>query len=114
MTGEGADEHFGGYPLYQADFLREPDQTVEEGPLMTKMTDSERKTRLAQIEAENKAEYERIGGNTVGWEQSVPRSMLNNVSSSLSRCGCKPYVLADHDLRLYDCLQLQLLRSLDC
>lgn len=92
--------------LYQADFLREPDQTVEEGPSMTKMTDSERQARLAQIEAENKAEYERIGGNTAGWEQSVPRSMLNNVGFLLLLFNPMTDVETDHDMRLHDCFQL--------
>jgi len=76
LTGEGADEHFGGYPLYQADFLREPDLTTD---VVHKLSEEERVAKLVTIEKENEAEYIRIGGNTAGWHAGVARRMLNNI-----------------------------------
>jgi asparagine synthase (glutamine-hydrolysing) len=33
LTGEGSDEHFGGYPFFTGDFLREPDFAMPESDL---------------------------------------------------------------------------------
>ena len=77
LSGNGADEHFGGYTHYRPDFLREPDLTWT--PSLG-MTDSER----AQLTA---SEEEKCNPGYVGTDRSFasndpekPRRMLNNTS----------------------------------
>ncbi|KAF2090147.1 asparagine synthase [Saccharata proteae CBS 121410] len=77
LTGEGADENFGGYPTFLADYLREPDlawpsNTLSEGE------------RLKQHEdAENAAKqyYASVGADTSNRGPSVARRMLNDITT---------------------------------
>lgn len=61
LTGEGADEHFAGYPYFPAEFLREADLALPESPLAA---DNElRKGMQHAADAEMKAIWNNIGAN---------------------------------------------------
>lgn len=78
LTGEGADEHFAGYPLYLPDYLREPDHSwIKHNPLSEK-------DRIEQLDiAENAAKeyYTSVGADATNRGPSIPRRMLNNITT---------------------------------
>ena len=61
LTGEGADEHFAGYPYFPAEFLCEPDMALPETPLASdhELREEMRKT----IDGEMRAIWRYIGAN---------------------------------------------------
>ena len=73
MTGNGADEHFGGYEHYRPDFLREPDLSrPHSGP----------KANLATLE-EDQCNPGYVGTDrSLAVNDPVPRRMLNDTSIS--------------------------------
>ena len=70
LTGEGADEHFAGYPTYLPDYLREPDGWLE--------MDQEKRAKLVIDHDERiKAFYQALGGTT----RYFGENKLNNLST---------------------------------
>ncbi|KAF2839927.1 glutamine-hydrolyzing asparagine synthase [Patellaria atrata CBS 101060] len=60
LTGEGADEHFAGYPYFAEEFLREPDLSLPDSPLAK---NNELRDTMQQIlEEEMKMIFRNIGG----------------------------------------------------
>lgn len=68
LTGEGADEHFGGYPFFIPDHLREVDPSLPESPPAVDPR------LIAQLhaggEADLKALYERAGWQNMNWSET--------------------------------------------
>jgi asparagine synthase (glutamine-hydrolysing) len=62
LTGEGADEHFAGYPYFPAEFLREADLALPESPLAVNREVREGMQRTADDEM--RAIWRSIGANT--------------------------------------------------
>ena len=92
LTGEGADEHFAGYPLFLPDYLREADAAwAHENTL----PESERETQLNLAEAAAKAYYDSVGADTSIRGPSVPRKMLNNITTVSSMAAFQPDVFED-------------------
>ena len=91
LTGEGADEIFGGYPVYLPDYLREPDLAWEaHNPL----PESERTALLHSAEDEAREHYRLIGADAGDGSASLPRRMLNNISTVSSMAAFQPDVFA--------------------
>jgi asparagine synthase (glutamine-hydrolysing) len=62
LTGEGADEHFAGYPYFPAEFLREPDLALPDSPLAV---DHELRSSMQRTaDEEMRAIWGSIGANT--------------------------------------------------
>lgn len=78
LTGEGADENFAGYPVYLPDYLREPDPSW---PSFNTLSDDERIRQLEIREREAKEYYESVGADASNRGPSVPRRMLNDIST---------------------------------
>ncbi|OCF42611.1 asparagine synthase (glutamine-hydrolyzing) [Kwoniella heveanensis CBS 569] len=96
LTGEGADEHFGGYPLYVPDFLREPDEAFaheddrrREGVLHFS-TDEQRKKVVQEQEEIIKRYYQGTGARTDLFGDSGPTRELNNISTAASLLAFHP------------------------
>ncbi|KAL9078976.1 MAG: hypothetical protein Q9157_002119 [Trypethelium eluteriae] len=78
LSGEGSDEHFGGYWQFHPDFLREPDETYT-----TYQLDENRRARLtAGLEASSKAGYEGTSSEFTQTSSPLAHSLLNNTSIS--------------------------------
>ncbi|KAF2151719.1 asparagine synthase [Myriangium duriaei CBS 260.36] len=78
LTGEGADEHFAGYPSYLPDYLREPDLS------WLKHNTADEQTRVEQLditESAAKGYYESVGADGSNRGASVARRMLNNITT---------------------------------
>lgn len=87
LTGEGADESFGGYPTYLADYLREPD------PSWSTHNTLPESARIAEFEkAENAARdyYESVGADARNRGPSLARRMLNDISTISSMSAFQP------------------------
>ena len=88
LTGEGADENFGGYPLYQPDFLSEPDPAwpssilSESSDLLTSL----RATKEAQV-AET---YTSIGADASNRAPSLASRQLNGITTLSSMQAFNP------------------------
>ena len=78
--GEGADEHFSGYPMYLPDYLREPDPSLS----VPSFTDSVRKEQLERAERELVDYYTSIGADMSTNMDTLPRRMLNGISTPSS------------------------------
>lgn len=88
LTGEGADEHFGGYPLYQPDFLREPDWSYEQDP----MTSQERAAAVKERVEVVKKSYDTIGGSSEFFdEQDRPDAPLGGMTTASSMAAFTPH-----------------------
>lgn len=83
LTGEGADEIFAGYSLFLPDYLQEADPAWPQ----TALSDTDRQQKYAEIEAATKKFYEDEGAGTVNRADSVPRRMLNNITTASSLAG---------------------------
>ncbi|KAI9656131.1 MAG: hypothetical protein M1831_004702 [Alyxoria varia] len=82
LTGEGADENFGGYPLYLPDYLREADLAW---PSAATDLPDEKRTRICREKDEEIAEfYENIGADGQNREESSASRQLNNISTVAS------------------------------
>jgi asparagine synthase (glutamine-hydrolysing) len=92
LTGEGADEHFAGYPLFLPDYLRETDAAWTHD---NALPESEREKQLQLAEEAAKAYYDSVGADTSIRGPSVSRTMLNNISTVSSMVAFQPAVFAD-------------------
>jgi asparagine synthase (glutamine-hydrolysing) len=92
LTGEGADEHFGGYPAFLPDYLREADAAWANH---NKLTEDERKRELELADEADKAYYDSVGADTSNRGSSVSRNMLNNISTVSSMAAFQPDVFED-------------------
>lgn len=68
LTGEGADEHFAGYPYFPAEFLREADLALPDSPLALDHELRESMQRAADNEM--RSIWRHIGANTYAAEGS--------------------------------------------
>ncbi|OQO14973.1 hypothetical protein B0A48_00355 [Cryoendolithus antarcticus] len=91
LTGEGADEHFAGYPSYLDDYLREPDNAYEAN---NTLSEPERLKQFHLAETAAKAYYDSVGADTSARGASVSRKMLNNISTISSMAAFLPRVFA--------------------
>ncbi|OAD06217.1 hypothetical protein MUCCIDRAFT_106785 [Mucor lusitanicus CBS 277.49] len=77
LTGEGSDEHFGGYIHFQADYLLEPDLSAPDG--IELLSDEQREKKLNMFSSQqdfkkySKTDFTDDGDDT-------HRKMLNNIS----------------------------------
>ncbi|KAL7418623.1 hypothetical protein Q5752_007081 [Cryptotrichosporon argae] len=82
LTGEGADEHFGGYPLFLPDFAREPDWSrvgVRDGQIgedgqgaQAELSDDERARLVNRLTDITKRSYDLIGGTSEYFSSARP------------------------------------------
>ncbi|RYP67284.1 hypothetical protein DL769_005812 [Monosporascus sp. CRB-8-3] len=86
ITGEGSDEHFGGYDAFRADLLSEPDHSW---PAL-QIADTDREEALQA--ASEQVKYG-IFGDYSATVPSATRRMLNHshVTSSIARVGSLPF-----------------------
>ena len=77
LTGEGADEHFAGYPTYLPDFLREPDHSRK----YITLSDAEREILHTEKEAEVADYHASMGAEFSKRAHSACSRMLNNIST---------------------------------
>lgn len=80
LTGEGADENFGGYPVYLPDYLREADSAWPNGSL----SDSERQQQCEKTETEAARYYESVGADSKNRQSSVASRQLNDITTVAS------------------------------
>ncbi|KAK1977912.1 asparagine synthase [Colletotrichum cereale] len=75
LTGEGADEHFAGYPFFPPDFLREPDLSMPDSPLVADslLRDNMQKSTERDI----KMLIPRAGAFEHGWETTDSIEKVN-------------------------------------
>ena len=98
LTGEGADENFGGYPLYLPDYLREND------PAWTAhntLSEAERKNQLHLTEEADAEYYRSVGADISNRGDSVARRMLNNISTISSMAAFQPDLFASWTDEVY-------------
>jgi len=91
LTGEGADETFAGYPLYLPDYLREPDLSWEQ---FNTLPDAERLHQLHSAEDTAREHYRSIGADAGNGSLSLPRRMLNGISTVSSMTAFQTDVFA--------------------
>ncbi|KAK6389737.1 hypothetical protein LTR65_006219 [Meristemomyces frigidus] len=91
LTGEGADEIFAGYPLYLPDYLREPDLAWAQH---NSLPEAERAQHLQLAEEAAREHYRCIGADAGDGAVSVPRRMLNGISTVSSMTAFQPDVFA--------------------
>jgi asparagine synthase (glutamine-hydrolysing) len=91
LTGEGADEHFAGYPLFLPDYLRETDAAWDK---YNALPESEREAQLQLAEDAAIAYYDSVGADTSIRGPSVSRQMLNNISTVSSMVAFQPDIFA--------------------
>ena len=90
LTGEGADENFGGYPLYQPDFLREPDLAW---PSSVLSEDSDLISSLQEEkEAQVAATYTAIGADATNRAPNLASRQLNGITTISSMQAFNPPV----------------------
>jgi len=80
LTGEGADEHFAGYPVYLPDYLREPDYSWPQTPLK----EADRQKQCDKAENEAKLYYESVGADGKNRESSIASRQLNDITTVAS------------------------------
>ncbi|KAF2720885.1 putative asparagine synthetase [Polychaeton citri CBS 116435] len=90
LTGEGADEGFAGYPMFLPDYLREPDESWVGNPL----DNAKREEHAGITEEFNRRYYESIGADASQRGPSVPRRMLNNITTGASMAAFQPDLFA--------------------
>ncbi|CEP09346.1 hypothetical protein [Parasitella parasitica] len=80
LTGEGSDEHFGGYDFFGGDYLREPDHASPDG--FGTLSDEKRKARLELYDNQDefKKNTENLFQGLETHDDCSARKMLNNVS----------------------------------
>ena len=86
LTGEGADETYAGYPMYLADYLREPDASWPN----TDLTDEHRTEKCREHDAEVIRYYQSVGAIVETSGKSLPRRMLNNIMTAPSMTAFSP------------------------
>ena len=78
LTGEGADENFGGYPVFLPDYLRETDSWKG-----NTLPEQIRQGELAKAEAAAQEYYRSVGANSCR-KAGVANRILNNISTPAS------------------------------
>ena len=96
LTGEGSDENFAGYPLYFPDYLREADHSWP-----SSLTPSDRERLCIEMDRELESYYNSIGANGANRGPSVPRRMLNNITTVSSLAAFSPSSLFADWTRCY-------------
>ncbi|KAI9657445.1 MAG: hypothetical protein M1821_003127 [Bathelium mastoideum] len=76
LSGEGSDEHFGGYWHFHPDFLRESDQTYPK----YHMSEDKRMIVTSALEVASKPGYKGTSANFTNNTSSIARRNLNNTS----------------------------------
>lgn len=87
LTGEGADEHFAGYPLYLPDYLREEDHAMSGG---LSLASGQRQEVVAEQEQIIRESYRTIGGTDRFFDQTTLATQLNGVSTPASMMAFTP------------------------
>jgi len=100
LTGEGADEVFGGYSLFLPDYLQEPDQACP-----SRAFPEEQRVQRHQDEVDSVRNfYQETGAGCADFEPSVSRRMLNNITALPCLSGFGPDVFAEWTSACYgDC-----------
>lgn len=80
LTGEGADEQFGGYPMYLPDYLREPDHSWPSNPL----SDELRKEHCTKTEEAAAEYYRNVGADATNRKSSPASRQLNHITTVAS------------------------------
>ena len=80
LTGEGADENFGGYPMYLPDFLREPDFSWPQ----TSLPDDIRREACKSKDDEAAKFYDSIGADGGNRGDCVAQRQLNGITTCAS------------------------------
>ena len=103
LTGEGADENWGGYPMYLPDFLREPDLAWPQ----TNLSDADRKAECLKADQEASEFYNAIGADGNNRGDCVALRQLNGISTcasmaafSFTHWSAWTKCYGDHDPRL--------------
>jgi asparagine synthase (glutamine-hydrolysing) len=81
LTGEGADEHFAGYPYFPAEFLREADEALPDSSLS--QNSDLRSEMFKAVEREMKGIW-RNGGATVYEDRPAPASIAGVGATAMS------------------------------
>lgn len=76
FEGEGSDEHFGGYPHFLPDFLREPDLAAPHANIC----EQKRQKLLAQSEKKLQPGYKGIDTKFIACQSNLAQRMLNGTS----------------------------------
>jgi asparagine synthase (glutamine-hydrolysing) len=100
LTGEGADEHFAGYPLYLPDYLREHDASWER---YNTLPESDRKQQLELAEKAAIDYYFSVGANVSNRGPSVARRMLNDITTVSSMAAFQPDIFSPWTSRYGKC-----------
>jgi asparagine synthase (glutamine-hydrolysing) len=87
LTGEGADEHFAGYPTYLPDFLREEDKSMEGG---LHLTSGQRQQVVSEQEKVIKDNYDNNGGTSQFFDERNLGNQLNNISTPAAMVAFYP------------------------
>lgn len=87
LTGEGADEHFAGYPLYLPDYLREEDYATRDG---LSSTPGQRREKVIEQEQIIRESYRNIGGTDQFFDKSSSVTQLNGISTPASMLAFTP------------------------
>lgn len=87
LTGEGADEHFAGYPTYLPDFLREEDKAMAGG---LQLTSGERQKVVSEQEQVIKENYDINGGTSQYFDERSLANQLNGISTPAAMVAFYP------------------------
>lgn len=87
LTGEGADEHFAGYPLYLPDYLREKDQAMDAG---FDWTSEQRQKTTDEQDDVIREMYRTIGATDKYFDNSSLATELNGISTPASMLAFTP------------------------
>lgn len=87
LTGEGADENLGGYPLFLPDFLRQPDSSCDFGPTVAL---DERAHLVEKYEGVVKESYEMIGASAASFDRKEKRGLLAGLSTPAAMTSFNP------------------------
>jgi asparagine synthase (glutamine-hydrolysing) len=98
LTGEGADEIFAGYPLFLPDYLREQDYGFQGHCALPEI---EREKQFHAAEEEAREHYRSIGAEGGTSELSLPRKMLNSISTLNGMTAFQPDVFASWTDEVY-------------
>lgn len=80
LTGEGADENFGGYPAYLSDYLREPDHSWPNNPL----SEDQRQQEFEKAEEAAADYYRSVGADASNRRDNIASRQLNNITTIAS------------------------------
>lgn len=82
LTGEGADEHFAGYPYFPAEFLREADEALADSPLS--QNSDLRSAMFKAVEREMKDIWRRAGATAYEDKPASPSSTAGVGATAMS------------------------------